>query len=269
MRATSLPLLCLTVVAGCGPEAAPPADDQADTTSISLGTGETPYRAASADPAGIEEPRDFGTGVLHLGVRPDSVSALREDTVIIRNAPTDEAAVIARWIHRYGGDGTWEYRLETNEEQMMRNDIEWSYEENGLPVDTLAGEGNWARVIHATDRTGAPRFGWVRMSERARIETWPQVLLQQSLFFRRPDSLAFHAAPDGDTVSLEIRTGDTADGLDYSMMPLRTIDDWMQVVVTSPSDYCAEIPAARADTVWIRYLDERGRPRVWYFPRGC
>lgn len=269
MRSIPALLVCLTTLVACGSDAAPATDGRADSARISLGSGETPYRAASADPAGVEDPRDFGIGILHLGVRPDSVSTLREDTVIIRNAPTDEAAVIARWIHRYGDDGTWEYRLETNEERMSRNDIEWSYEENGLPVDTIAGNDNWARVIHATDATGAARFGWVRISDRTRIEPWPQVLLQQSVFFRRPDSLVFRATPDGDTVSLEIRTGDTADGLDYAMMPLRVVDEWMQVAVTSPSDFCTEVPAARADTVWIRYLDERRRPRVWYFPRGC
>ncbi len=264
---TSL-LLSVLLLGACQPDAAPVADEAADTSRITLGTGDTPHRAAPPDPA-EDELRDIGIGVLHLGMRPDSVTAVREDTILVRNAPTDEAAVIARWIHSYGDDGTWEYRLETNEAGLLRNDIEWSYEANGLPVDTVAANGAWARVLHAVDVSGDPRLGWVRMRERTRIEQWTHVLTQQNVYFRRPDSLAFHASPGGDTVSLAISAGDTHDGLDYTMAPLQTSDGWMQVEVTTPSNYCADVADARSDTVWIRHIDERGRPRVWYYPRGC
>lgn len=270
MRALPILLLCMTAAAGCAPETEPPPDaPPADTARVSLGRGATPYPASAADPASAEEVRDIGVGVLHFGARADSIGAAREDTVAIRNAPSDQAAIVARWIHRYGAEGVWEYRLETAEEGLLRNDIEWSYEENGLPVDTIAANGSWARVVYAADGSGDTRLGWARLSERMRLERWPDVLSQQNLFFRHPDSLAFFDAPDGAAVPLEITTGDTRDGLDYAIQPLRIVDEWMQVVVTTPSDYCVDPPDPQSDTTWIRFLDDRGRPRVWYYTRGC
>jgi hypothetical protein len=38
----------------------------------------------------------------------------------------------------------------------------------------------------------------------------------------------------------------------------------------TPSDACGEEPGAVRDTVaWVRTVDDRGRPRVWYYTRGC
>ena len=262
-------LLAIVALAGCADAPAARATVEPDTTALSPRTAATPHRAAGDDYAYMEQARDLGIGVLHLGFRPDSIAGIREDTVIVRDAPTDGAAIIARWVHRYGDAGTWEYRLETSEAGLLRNDVEWSYEENGLPVDTIAADGRWARTVYALGDDGNPRAGWTRITERTTIERWPDVLTEQSIFFRNPDSVAFHVAPGGEAMPLEITAGDTSDGLDYAMQPLRVSDGWMQVVVTSPSDYCADAPAVRADTTWIRYLDDRGRPRVWYYPRGC
>lgn len=259
----------LLAAAACTGGDAAPADSRADTSAVSLGTGATPYLARRDDALPSERMPDYGRGILHLATRADTSAGVHEDTVLVRRAPTDESAVVARWIHRYSTDGMWEYRLEANEQELLRGDIEWLYEENGLPVDTIAGDSSWVRVVYASDAGGAPRLGWVRIAERTVIEMWPDVLLQQHVFFRRPDSLAFHAAPAGERVPIDIQTGDTADGLDYTMVPLRLADGWMQVEVTSPSDYCAETAGVRTDTAWIRYLDERGRPLIWYYPRGC
>lgn len=267
MRRMTL-LLGLAVAAGCRSDAEPaPQTRAADTARVSLGTGDTPHQALPPDLGGTDELIDIGVGVLHLTVRADSIGQLREDTLLIRNAPTQEAAVVARWIHRYGMDWTWEYRMETAEAGLWRNDVEWSYEESGLPIDTVAAEGAWVRVLYALDPGGDARLGWVRAGEGTRTEHWTAVLPEQNLFFRHADSLAFHVEPEGQRVWLDIASGD--DGPDYIMRPLRVADSWMQVVVTTPSDYCLDAPVVRSDTVWVRYLDDRGRPRVWYYPRGC
>jgi hypothetical protein len=269
MRTTPICIFVFVAAAGCGERDAAPPDSGTDTAAASIGSGETPYMAATDDAVPTDRMPDFGRGVLHLSQRGDSSAGVHEDTVIIRGAPTNEAGIVARWIHRYAPEGVWEYRLATSEQNLVRADMEWLYEENGLPVDTIAGDSSWLRVVYARDASGAARLGWVRITDRMTLETWPDVLMQQNLFFRRPDSLAFFTAPEGERVAIEIQTGDTSDGLDYTMVPLRATGEWMQVEVTSPSDYCAETAGARKDTAWIRYLDARGRPQVWYFTRGC
>lgn len=268
MRLLSAAVL-LVAASGCDAPGASPAATAADSSAVSLGSGDTPYRAVADAAVPADVMPDHGRGILHLATRVDTTPGTNEDTVVIRRAPTDEAEIVARWIHRYGTEGTWEYRLETNEQNLLRGDIEWLYEENGLPVDTIAGDSSWARVVYAKDEGGDARLGWVRLNDRTIIELWPDVLMQQHLFFRRPDSVAFHVTPEGERVPLEIQSGDTPDGLDYTMVPLGAAGDWMQVEVTSPSDYCAENAGTRKDTAWIRYLDARSRPRVWYFTRGC
>lgn len=187
--------------------------------------------------------------------------------MLVRAGPDDEAMPVARWIHRYGLDWTWEYRLETSERGLVRNDVEWSYEESGLPVDSVTRDGAWVRVLHAVDAQGAPRRGWVRTSPDFNIEWWADVLAGQNLYFRNQDSLAVYEAPGGQRLWLDIAGG--SDGPDYTMTPLQRSNEWMRVVLTTPSDFCVDPPVVRTDTVWIRYLDARGRPRVWYYPRGC
>ena len=268
MRLLTLTAL-LAVAAACDAPGAAPASTGADTGTVSLGSGDTPYRAAMDAGVPADVMPDYGRGILHLVTREDTAAGATEDTVVVRRAPTNEAEIVARWIHRYGTEGTWEYRLETNEQNLVRADIEWLYEENGLPVDTIAGDSSWVRVVYAKDEGGDARLGWVRLTEGMVVEFWPDVLTQQNVFFRRPDSIAFHATPDGEPLAIEIHSGDTADGLDYTMVPLGVVGDWMRVEVTSPSDYCAEATVARKDTAWIRYLDARSRPRIWYFTRGC
>lgn len=243
------------------------AEAQPSAEGGQAGPGATPHRALPGEGGAYDDRADIGRGVLHLTVRADSVGRVREDTMLVRAGPDDEAMPVARWIHRYGLDWTWEYRLETSERGLVRNDVEWSYEESGLPVDSVTRDGAWVRVLHAVDAQGAPRRGWVRTSPDFNIEWWADVLAGQNLYFRNQDSLAVYEAPGGQRLWLDIAGG--SDGPDYTMTPLQRSNEWMRVVLTTPSDFCVDPPVVRTDTVWIRYLDARGRPRVWYYPRGC
>ena len=263
-RRQMLPLAVALAAAAC---AADDRDDDSlsnDTTDVVVGAGDTPFRAGAALDEAL---RDHGRGILHF-TRPNSVSGVREDSVVIRETPSADGPILARWIHRYGG-GAWEFRLETAETGLGRGDIEWTYEESGLPIDSVLPDRSWARVVYGATADNAPRTGWARLGDRVLVENWDVILPQQNLFFRPPENLAFHDSPGGAPVELEIARGDTPDGLDYGMRPLRIQGDWMQVAVTTPSNYCFDPPEVRTDTVWIRYLDDRKRPRVWFYTRGC
>ncbi|MSR36187.1 MAG: hypothetical protein EXR95_06015 [Gemmatimonadetes bacterium] len=96
------------------------------------------------------------------------------------------------------------------------------------------------------------------------VTLWDELLPGQPLFFALPpDSFRFHVAPDGADERFAIEREQ------YILWPLEQSGDWMRVRAVSPSDYCAAPGAARQDTLWIRWRAETGRPRVWFYTRGC
>ena len=56
-------------------------------------------------------------------------------------------------------------------------------------------------------------------------------------------------------------------GPGYSMEPLAVRGSWMEVRLVQ--GMCGEMPPDTLGQAWIRYLDPRGRPLVWYHTRGC
>jgi hypothetical protein len=83
--------------------------------------------------------------------------------------------------------------------------------------------------------------------------------------------MRFFEAPDGPAASFALNPDD------YILWPLELRGDWLRVRAATPSDYCAAppppgvpaAPASRQDTLWIRWRAETGRPRVWFYTRGC
>ena len=84
------------------------------------------------------------------------------------------------------------------------------------------------------------------------------------------DSARFHEAPEGPAAPFPLPPpGSGGPPGDYILWPLERAGDWMRVRAVTPSDYCADPPAPREDTLWIRWRGASGRPRVWFFTRGC
>lgn len=207
----------------------------------------------------------------------------RADTMLVLQAPAAGAPIVARFILRRPEAFSWSYALEAEEVGVEGNTLEFDYEELGVPVDSLAPGGEWVRVIYGF-AAAEPRYGWVRREEgreerRTRVILWERELLDggRSLFFSRPaGGLAFYDGPRGERVRLDLVAtedppGDplTAD-FDYRLEPLEIVGRWMKVRVVTP-DYSCQFDEGptREEVVWIEYLDESGRPRVWYYARGC
>ncbi len=148
---------------------------------------------------------------------------------------------------------------------LQPNIIETSYEESALPVDSIvAGR---ARVLLGWDDEGRMRRAWVRLDSTVELHRWGAWLRESPLFFRDGVSADFFAAPRGARYPVVLPGGEEPD---YIMHPKRVSGQWMQVEVVTPSDYCVEDTARRRkETVWIRFLDQANRPRVWYYTRGC
>lgn len=238
-----------------------------------------PDSASPQLPASGNQP-DRGVGVLAFSINALPGTALEPpfaDTLVIHDRPSPGAPVVARFIFQVPQPFTWSYRLETTEGGLRSNTLEFDYEVDGLPIDSMDdavrvdGSG-WVRVVHAVAPDGTPRTGWVRhAADRTEIRVWADELPTRSLFFvGAEEDMVFRDGPDGAVVALELaRRGDTG-ALDFRLDPMATDGRWLQARVVSPDAYCDGEEAGTVErVVWIEYLDARGRPRVWYYTRGC
>lgn len=262
---------CALLLVGCARAGDPPADARAgdDATTLSGWT-----RAAWAPHDG-RDAEDRGTGIVFLaggGVG----TAPREDTLLFHARPAADAPPVAAVIVTYGADGGWRHDVAAPRPVAPRL-LEYGYEEAGVPTDSADATGRWVRGVLGLDSAGAPVRGWAELRDgRTGQLRWAEHLVGQPVFLLRPSAEAFRQAPDGPVLPVPVPsagTGALAMGteIDVAIHPIERRGDWLHVRLVAPSDLCVpgdEWP--RHETrAWIRYLDERGRPLVWYYTRGC
>lgn len=219
--------------------------------------------------------RDRGRGVVSHALEffdPDGWPAA--DTMVVREDTSESSAIVARFIFLAPQPYEWSYAVETDEDGIEGRALEFDYEILGLPVDSVAPDSAWVRVLYGRGPDGAPRHGWVRSPDgHGLLQSWDQILPERPLFFLGPaDRIRFHDVAGGDPVPLELAPGpvSTPPTFDYRMEPLEVDGRWMKVRVVTPDDACGAEPVeTREHVTWIEYLDDRGRPRVWYYTRGC
>lgn len=200
---------------------------------------------------------------------PGSGAGVTADTLIVLR-DTMRDAVAARYILRGDGGTSWSYTLEAPD-VAEGNSVEFAYEVEGLPVDRSSADERWVRAIYGIGSDGSPRYGWVKVTPgMARFQRWSALLRERTLFFAEGVRPEFFGSPRGKPVAFELPPGgaNLGDG-GYIMHPIEVRGEWMQVRVTTPSDMCGSPASVRQALLWIRYLNEDGRPRVWYHTRGC
>jgi hypothetical protein len=248
-------LLLLAALIGCdsGPE---PELVEAPLHGIPLSVPDSP-----------EQERGLGVA---FPVASADTAGRSADTLLVLASADDSAPVIARFIRA----STGLYTLEAGEDAVQGAGLSFGYEDVGLPLLDTAGQDNhdteWWRVHYATSANGGQLEGWVRKDPtRIGALLWVDHLQQQPLYFLESDSISFHESIDGSRVEVRLAPGDTQQPFDYILHSLETQGPWMRAEVVSPSDYCAQPPSPVRDTVWVRYLNPDGKPRVWYYTRGC
>jgi beta-lactamase class D len=222
---------------------------------------------------------DRGVGVLAFASTAAPGTTLEPpfaDTMVVRERPEAGSTVLARFIFRVPEPFAWSYVLEPVEAGVRSNALEFEYEVDGLPIDSLGhgvveGGSGWVRVVHGVASDGTPRTGWVRHDpDRTEIHLWASELPLRPLFFVGADAIAFHDAPGGTAVALDLARRGELGPPDYRLEPMAVEGRWMRARVVSPDASCdGEESGALERVVWIEYLDARGRPRVWYYTRGC
>ena len=229
---------------------------------LACGDGPAPRFEAFAVTPGVRDPssmRERGIGV--IGFEPGPLLAGRAaDTLEVRTDPESGAEVIARLVLDTAGVYRYEAREGLLQEQ---GTLEFGYEILGLVLLERIPDG-WVRVYLGKAPGGAVASGWARARPGALgLTLWEELLPRQALFFALPpDSIRFHASPEGPAEPFP-----TDDG--YIMWPLEVSGDWMRVRAVAPSDYCFDPPSPRQDTLWVRFRGENGRPRVWFYTVGC
>ena len=265
----ALALVLLTAACGdSGPDdSAPPPDSQAAPSGSTELPLEQDFRRLEFVAPAYRVHRERGVGVAHL--RLDETGLLRVDTISVLTRPEEGAPTAARLIRSDMGV----YALEVRTPVSEGGGLEYGYEDIGLPLlegPAATQASAWLHVLFALSPDSTPLAGWVRNdTSRVSYFSWSDRLPESPLFFLDADSIAFHGSPDGPRVAVELVHDDGTARFDYIMHSLETRGPWMRAEVVSPSDYCFDPPAPRRDTLWIRYLDPGGRPRVWYYTRGC
>lgn len=264
--------LLALLAAACGGgerarEPAPPAAARgaAPGPLVPLAAGD-PFVRDTARFGALADSSDLGTGVVALRLAPggDSARYPWADTLVFRAEPRADAPAVAALVVSMPASGSWTYAV-LGPAGAHANLLEYAYEENGIPVDSLAG--GWVRGIVAWAPAGRVT-GWADASDTGRVRhvRWAEHLAEHAWFFRDERAARLH-----DELADTVHPGVPPPTGPYTMEPLETRGRWMRVRLRWPGERCEAADTAGAQTreAWVAYLDPRGRPLVWYPSRGC
>ena len=233
------------------PDFLPPRTDSARVSDGESG-------AQSDDVAERDRRREYGIGLLYLV--PDSVD--RTDTIAVHGQPSVQSPILVRYTGSPYGPLTL-----LGADSLAAAAIEYGYEADALPIVERGTDTSWVRIVYAADTTGASsRTGWVKkVPGLVSDTTWMELFLKTgALFFRDARDQVYYEWPQGRALDRSV----LQDG--YVHETISALGPWLLAKVVTPPDFC-ELPAERArySYVWIRALDDHGRPRVFYYSRGC
>ncbi|HEX5634208.1 MAG TPA: hypothetical protein VFX50_13305 [Gemmatimonadales bacterium] len=215
---------------------------------------------------------DRGTGLIHFRESPGGRP--RTDTLVLRAAPHPDADVAALFLCEPQGDYGWSYAIAAPE-TLVPNVLEFDYEIAGMPIDsvtTVRGH-RWARVIVGARDAGGrgARRAWAQVDTTAVSSlAWADYLPRlQGVFALAPARTTFARSAGGRAVASPFSA--RFDAEDHWMEVQERRGAWLKVRFLQPAGACGDEPPADqvVRTLWVRFLDARGRPAVWYYTRGC
>ncbi len=156
--------------------------------------------------------------------------------------------------------------------------VEISYDDIGFPVLAFSPDSQWVKVSLDCHDLKNKNIGWIpRQTAGLKVQSWTEILSNRSaFFFMKPDWITFYARPDKST-QVHPTLNPQGSSPSYQLYRKQIKGRWMQVELETPSslgktedDVLKEYgvkPTKRV--VWIQFLDERNRPRIFYYTRGC
>jgi hypothetical protein len=204
---------------------------------------------------------DKGIGVIFFLQSAPTLDNPKSDTVFIYSKPSVGSGVVDKFM--FNAQDRFKQLEKTKFE--FSCSIEFDNETFGLPVVQAMTSKGWYKVIY--DKNKPP--GFVKQCKsKLKFVTWKELLPQKFLFFESDDNIQFFDKPNGTIQKFELARAEHRK-YDYTMKPLRVEGNWMQIEIVTPSDNCSVPEIMIKGIFWVRYLDEHGRPLVWYFTRGC
>ena len=207
---------------------------------------------------------DRGTGVIGFANRKDA-PVPRIDTLIFRAEPNDSAAVVGYFMVRTdtSASAPWHWGVKAPELDKP-NLLEYEDGVAGVPTDSATANGRWVRGLLGTDKNVQMLTGWADARPRTLTKRqWATYLRRMPIFVLDTTTGASATTPEGTTHPLPPD--------DYQLHALTEARGrWLQVRVVSPPDRCTSDKSPRTTTTeWVEYLDARGRPKFWYYLKGC
>ena len=266
MRRIHVRLAVLAAVIACAsePRGSSTADSSAQVAPVVAPIAT--WRSVAWQPYAGVDPGDLGIGVAFLRRAEDKGATAGTDTLILHAEPREGAPATAALLFRVNDVGVTSYELAALD-SLRPNLAEYGYEESGVPFDSVDASGQWVRGIVGFLPDSSARTGWIDTRQRGvGLVRWTEQLVDRPIFFARADLASLFA--DADSSKPLPRPPTTNDAYDMKSLDVR--GPWMKVQIATPSLNCEPDSAPqKIRTGWIRYLDPKGRPNVWYYTRGC
>ncbi len=205
--------------------------------------------------------KDKGIGILSFN--SDLKGTIQAN---IYEKKASKAKLLGSFIQQNDTDGHGDFRVQS---KLLQTDsfVEFDYEIRGLPITEVSDK--WLKVIYGYDKLGRTLLGWIEHRKGiTRYLLWKDFLKEQDVFFESADQISFYDKPNGTRVEFKLEPSKYL-VYDYIMKPIEASGNWMKVEVITPSNICASPINVRKEIFWIKYLNEYGRPLLWYFTRGC
>jgi hypothetical protein len=211
---------------------------------------------------------DRGRGLVYLRDYP--VDGGKADTLPLRTSPRGRSHVRGYFIWEPRGEHGWAYVVVASD-SLAPNVLEFGYEVAGLPIDSITPDRAWARALYGVDGAGRLLNAWVQLDSTIAGWLWWEEYLpaRGGLYLMEPSRATFAAGPGGPALPSPLTPKYRQE--DHWLEVLGSQGPWLRARFRQPAAICgAEAPPEQvSDTVWLRFLDLRGRPLVWYFTRGC
>jgi hypothetical protein len=213
---------------------------------------------------------DLGTGIVALTVSFDDTARTfpLEDTLVFRAEPRADAPIVGALIVDRPERMSWSTAGLIPAGARL-NFREHGYEEAGVPTDSTDATGRWVRGILAFTPSRVPVHGWASLdAPGVQSFAWADRLAENVTFFL--DS----AGPRLFATLADAKAQRGGDRLPRERHEIEEIlersDSWLRVRIRWPYQACSDaMEGTRTREAWIRYLDDRGRPLVFYPTRGC
>lgn len=142
-------------------------------------------------------------------------------------------------------------------------------DEFGLPILEFSPDSLWVKVSLDCRKKENPSTGWISINSRLHLKLWPDFFSEEgvAIYFMKDEWIQFYSVADS-TKSISYKLVYDRKSPDYSMRVRKVLGRWMEVDLETPSTFMIP-PEEQKDIqkirVWIQFLDENDRPKVWYY----